>query len=113
MQRFVGQPSTELIAQWGPPQQRIPDGHDGEIWIYFEQRQWTTPGQVNTTAYATGNSYGNLHADPYGATYYGNGNVQATATTTYMPPQTRSYTAHRSFFIDSNGVVYRWAWKGL
>jgi hypothetical protein len=113
MQRFVGQPSTELIAQRGPPQQRTPDGQGGEIWSYFEQRQWTTLGQVNTAAYATGNSYGNLETNPYGATYYGNANVRAAATTTYTPPQTRGYTAHRSFFIDSNGIVYRWAWKGI
>jgi hypothetical protein len=113
MQSFVGQPSTELIARWGPPQQRTPDGQGGEIWTYFEQRQWTTPGQVNTTAYGTGNSYGNLYGNSYGATYYGNANVQATASTTYTPPQTHGYTAHRSFYINNNGTVYRWAWKGL
>jgi hypothetical protein len=113
MQRFVGQPSTELIAQWGPPQERISDGQGGEIWIYSEQRQWTTPGQANTTVYGTRTSYGNLYGNPNGAEYYGNSSGQANITTTYTPPQTRGYTAHRSFFIDGNGTVYRWAWKGL
>jgi hypothetical protein len=113
MQGFMGQPSTELVARWGPPQQRTPDGHGGEIWTYVEQRQWTTPGQIDTTAHGTGTSYGTLYGDPYAATYYGSANVQAGATTTYTPPQTHCYTARRSFFIDSNGIVYRWAWKGL
>ena len=113
MQSFVGQPLTELIARWGPPQQRTPDGQGGEIWTYFEQRQWTTPGQVNTTAYGTGNSYGSLYGNPYGATYRGNSSGYATVTTTYTPPETQGYTAYRSFFIDRDGIVYRWAWKGL
>jgi len=113
MQSFVGRHSAELIARWGPPQLRPPAGQGGEVWTYCEPRPWTTPGHVNTTVYGTGNSYGNLYGNPYGATYYGNANVEASATTTYTPPQTHGYTAIRSFFIDSNGIVYRWAWKGL
>jgi len=113
MQALVGKPSTEVIAQCGPPQQRMPDGRGGEIWCYFEERQWTTPGQVTTTAYGTGNTYGNINANVYGATYRGNSTAYAKATTTYTPPQTEGYTASRTFFIDRNGIVYRWAWRGL
>jgi len=28
-------------------------------------------------------------------------------------PQTTGYTGHRSFFINSEGRIYRYAWKGL
>ena len=39
--------------------------------------------------------------------------MYGTATTTYTPPETQGYTASHTFFVDSNGTVYRWAWKGL
>ena len=107
MQSLVGQPSTELIARWGPPHQRTPDGNGGEIWTYFEQREWTTPGQVNTTVSGTGNAYGNICGNQYGATYTGNTSGYCTATTSYILPQTHNYTVHRSFFINGDGVIYR------
>jgi hypothetical protein len=113
MKSYLGQPSTELVARWGPPQNKMSDGQGGEIWTYFEQRQWTTPGQANTTVTGTGNTYGNVYGNPYGATYQGNTSVYGSARTTYTPPQTHGYTAHRTFFINGNGIVYRYAWKGL
>jgi hypothetical protein len=113
MRSYLGLPSTELVVKWGPPQQKMSDGKGGEIWSYFEQRQWTTPGQANTTVTGTGNTYGNVYTNPYGATYQGNTTVNGSATTTYTPPQTHGYSAHRTFFIDANGIVYRYGWKGL
>lgn len=113
MKSFLNQHSSELVARWGPPQQRMPDGQGGEIWIYSEQRQWTTPGQVNTTAYGTANTYGNVYRNPNGASYYGNSSAYGNATTTFTPAQTRGYAAHRSFFVNGDGIIYRYAWKGL
>jgi hypothetical protein len=113
MKSFLNQPSSELVTRWGPPQQRMPDGQGGEIWTYFQQRQWTTPGQANTTVYGTGNTSGNIYNNPYGATYQGNTSVYGTATTTYTPPQTHGYTGFREFFINSSGIIYRYSWKGL
>lgn len=113
MKSLLNQPTSELVARWGPPQQRMPDGQGGEIWIYLLQRQWTTPGQVNTTVNGTANSSGNLYGNPNGATYQGNTNVSGTANTTYTPPKTDGYTAFREFFINSSGIIYRYSWKGL
>ncbi len=112
MRSFLGQPSAELVARWGPPQQKMSDGQGGEIWSYFEHRQWTTPGQANTTVTGTSDTYGNIYGNPSGATYQGNTSVYGSATTTYTPPQTHGYTAHRTFFINGDGIVYRYAWKG-
>lgn len=112
MKSFLGQPSSELVAVWGAPQQRLPDGNGGEIWCYPQQREWTTPGQANTSVYGTGNSNGNLNWNPYGASYYGNSSVQANAQTTWTPPQSHSYLATRTFFVNPEGTVYRYAWRG-
>ncbi len=113
MKSFLGQHSSELVARWGPPQQKMSDGQGGEIWSYFQQRQWTTPGQANTTFAGTGDSYGSIYGNPYGATYQGNSSFSGNATTTYTPSQNHGYTAHRTFFINSDGVIYRYGWKGL
>lgn len=113
MKSFLNQPSSELVARWGPPQQRMSDGRGGEIWTYYVHRQWTTPGQANTTFSGTGNTFGNVYANPYGATYLGNTSVYGTASTTYTPPQTYGYTGFREFFIDRSSTIYRYSWKGL
>ncbi len=47
-----------LRWSWGLPQQRMPDGQGGEIWTYFEPREWATPGQATTTTYGTTNASG-------------------------------------------------------
>ncbi len=112
MQSYMGHHYSDLVANWGMPQQKTPDGQGGEIWIYLQNRQWTTPGQANTTVYGTGNTYGNLSGNSYGATYQGNTSVYGTANTTYTPPQTRQWIARRTFFINSQGIIYRYAWQG-
>ena len=113
MKSYMGKPSTELVARWGLPQQKMSDGQGGEIWIYLERRQWTTPGQANTVLTGTGNTYGDIYGTPYGAAYQANTSFQGSATTTYTPAQTHGYTAQRTFFINGSGIVYRYAWRGL
>src|SRR5207245_2167690 len=85
MKSFMGQPSSELVARWGPPPNRMSDSQGGEIWTYFEQRQVTTPGYANTTVYGTGNTDGNVYRNPYGGTYNANSSAYGNATTTYTP----------------------------
>jgi len=62
---------------------------------------YTTPGTSTTTANATAYSYGNT-TNAYGNSY-----------TTYNPAQTYTYQKQRIFFINSDGRVYRWSWRGL
>lgn len=113
MKTFLGQHSSELVARWGPPQHKMPDGQGGEIWVYTVHRQWTTPGQASTTVYGIGNTYGNIYDNPYGFSYQGNTSVYGYANTTWTPPQTQGYTSFRTFFINSDGIIYRYAWRGL
>jgi hypothetical protein len=101
MDSWMGHHQSDLIANWGPPQQVIDDGQGGKIFVYSNNRSYTSPGTSTTNV--TGSAYG------LGNTAYGN----ATGYTTYNPPQTTSYTAHRMFWVDGNGRIYRWAWKGL
>ena len=91
----------ELIAKWGPPQQVYNDGYGGRILIYTSQRQFSTPGK--STTYTTGK------ATVYDNYIWGS----ATSSTVYTPPKVYGYTAYRMFWINKNGIIYRWAWKGL
>lgn len=101
MESWVGHHQSDLIASWGPPQQIMDDGSGGRILIYTQNRTFTSPGTATTTT--TGSAYG------AGNTVYGN----ATSTTTYNPPRTSGYQANRMFWVNSNGRIYRWSWKGL
>jgi hypothetical protein len=101
MQSWMGHHQSDLIASWGPPQQIMDDGQGGKIFIYSTTRTFTSPGHSTTTV--SGSAYGT------GSYAYGT----ATGHTTYTPPQTSSYNAYRMFWIDKNGYIYRWAWRGL
>ena len=50
------------------------------------QASFTTPGYANTY----GNAYAHGNAHVYGNSIYGNTTVTRNATTTFMPPQTRT-----------------------
>lgn len=109
MESWMGHNVNDLIASWGPPQQTMSDGQGGQILIYSQSRQWQTPGQATTNTYGSANTSGNI----YGNTYTGNTYGSARSTTTYTPPQTYGYAAQRLFWVNSNGIIYRWSWKGL
>ena len=109
MDSWRGHNVNELIANWGPPQQTMSDGQGGQILIYTQSRQWTTPGTATTNTYGSANTYGTYYGNIYTGNTYGN----ATSTTTYTPPKTSGYQAHRMFWVDRYGKIYNWAWKGL
>jgi hypothetical protein len=109
MKKFVGHHSSELVALWGPPQQRHSDGRGGEIWVYTADRSWTTPGEANTSLYGGSTTSGNV----YGSNFNRNTTFYANANTTWTPPQTSGYQAHRAFFVNASCIIYRYAWKGL
>jgi len=97
MASWVGHDQNELIARWGPPQQVLDDGNGGKILVFTQTRSFTSPGTATTT----------VNGSIYGSGY------NATANTTYSPPTTTSYNAARMFWVNSSGIVYRWAWRGL
>ena len=81
------------------------DGSGGQILIYLQDRQSTSQGYSTTTSSASANAWGNYNYAT--ATGYGMSNTVTT------PPQTDRWTVSRSFWVDKDGRIYRWAWKGL
>lgn len=112
MQSYLDHHYSELVANWGPPHEKMSDGKDGEIWTYYYNRQYTTPGYANTSISGNANSYGNVYRNPYGASYSGNSTVYGNATTTYTPPQVHNVSSRRTFFVNGEGMIYRYAWQG-
>jgi hypothetical protein len=114
MKSWLGSQSSDLVAKWGPPQNVMRD-KDGEIWTYYESRQWTTPGRSFTTSTANAQTYGSFRSgsifSPPG--YSGNTAIEGQSVTTYRPPETQSYTCRRTFFVNKDGVIYRYGWQGL
>ena len=96
MQSWVGKHESELIKSWGPPQQEKSDGKGGRILVYSQITTYTQPGTSTTQVY----SYGFIARPQYGA------------RTTYTPAQTYSSERTRMFWVDENGYIYHWQWKG-
>jgi len=93
MATWIGHPSSELIASWGPPTRVMGDGKDGQLFIYESGRSFSSPG------YATTQTSGTISRPLY--------------QTTYSPPVTSGYTASRTFWVNGEGTIYSWSWKGL
>lgn len=118
MRGVVGKHSSHLAAVRGLPDEKASDGNGGEVWIYVVKREWTTAGRATTTVDASAYSSGSFQAHQYyprniHGTYQGQTQVQGRADTYYTPPKTSGYIGHRSFFINKDGIVYRYAWQGL
>lgn len=118
MQGVIGKHFSELVAARGMPDQKMSDGNEGEIWIYLVSRERMAPGQFNTTFNGSAYTSGDLEINrdyfnrTYG-TFDSKTQFQGQSATTYTPPHMTGYIAHRAFFIDKNGIVYRYAWRGL
>lgn len=85
MASWVGQPQSELIAAWSPPNRTAPDGAGGTVLIY--------------------GAYVNLGQTP-GTVYPQGGQVR------YTPSQQHGYVRTRMFYVNSDGIIYRWRWQG-
>ena len=93
MESYIGHHNSTLITNWGPPTHTMDDGDGGKLFIYEYGRSFSTQGHATTTPYG-------LRSNPY-------------YETVYTPPQTTSYAASRTFWINGDGYIYRWAWKGI
>ncbi len=87
MDSWVGTHQSDLIAQWGPPQQTASDGKGGTILIY--------------------GSYVNLGQQP------GQASVDYFGNMTYTNPQQRGYQRTRMFYVNPDGYIYLWRWQGM
>lgn len=96
MGKCIGFTLSELIVEWGPPAQVLDDGEGGKIVVFDRSSNTTMLG----SSYTTGSSYG------YGTRTY-------DATTFHNPPQTINIRRSRVFFLNAEGRVIRYSWKGL
>lgn len=106
MESWMGHSAEELIASWGPPTQVLDNPSGGKIYVYHQNSQVTLPG----TAPTPGTSHTSGYIDA-------NGNWQST--TTYNPgspggpAKTYDFQRTRLFFVNPQGIIYRWSWQGL
>jgi hypothetical protein len=103
---IVGHPASELTAKLGPPTQKKPDGHGGEIWVYLEDDQLTSAAHLNPGTVATHDSSG-THFD---RGYHGSLAFDATSDTSsirVLPSKTRKIQIETDYYVDPSGTVYR------
>ena len=94
MESWKGAHITRLIRSWGPPQEITSDGGNGKIYI------WTRPVDIRLAP----GSIKRKRTYTYGG---------YTERTQVKPPVRIKYDRVRMFWIDSQGIVYHWKWKGL
>ena len=86
MKSWMGNHQGSLIDSWGPPDRITDDGRGGRILIWEKYvRTGQTPGR-------------------WGTNWFG-GRV-------YTAPVEQSYTRSRMFWVNADGIVYSWRWKG-
>jgi hypothetical protein len=104
MSGWQGQNVSNIIGAWGPPARTIPIGTGASLFVWQIDRTRVEPAECHSQASA---SHGNVNANGQIWIYPGK------VTTTCAPAQRTGYVAHRMFWVNADGVIYGWAWKGL
>ena len=135
MQAYVGQHYSNVVATWGKPDSEIDNGEGGKLLTWQFVTTHTTPASVTTTTTHNTNSSSHTHANTpdrshatqhhhattqfgisqQGTTHndeYVNTTGNHVSTTTYIPESTSTNTYTRSFYTDSEGIIYNFAWQG-
>ena len=95
VESWRGRPSSELIAQWGPPGAVLGDGKDGTTLVYFKVETSTTAGEWKTTTLP----------DPRIDT----GSVSYPITMEWFEPGTTiELQVMYAFRVDRDGRIYQW-----
>ena len=89
MRRFEGRHTTDLYAELGYPAEVYDDGDGGMVLVYTEPRGYYCPPSLSGETSRRG------------------------VLIRYTPEVIASYDARRVFWVDKNGIVYKWMWKGL
>lgn len=97
MSSWEGNDVDDLIASWGPPTQVLDDGNGGKIFCYQQSGTVYMPGTTTTT----GNAY-----------RYGN-QVNYNEYTSSTPGYAVPVNKYRMFWVNPNGIIYKWSWRGL
>jgi hypothetical protein len=86
MDSWIGHYQSELIAQWGPPTEIVPDEKGGNILIYESLKG--TWGNVKDKRIVGGTQYP-------------------------TKPRQPGYAAPRIFYVNEEGIIESWKWSGL
>lgn len=98
MESWKGHHISKLIRSCGPPQNIVPDGAGGRIYI------WSSQVKIPLTKETT-KSRGT-------ATIIGD-TVYYDEKTTTTPATNIEYDKVRMFWVNAQGIIYHWKWKGL
>lgn len=101
MSSWQSHSSNDVLASWGPPAQVFDDGSGGRVLVWSASHSVTTPVCATTRTTGTATINGN--------TVWGS----ATSRTMYNPGNTCQWRSYRIFWVSKNGVIHRWAWRGL
>ena len=95
VESWRGRPSSDLIAQWGPPEAVLADGKDGTTLVYFKVETSTTPGEWKTTTIP------DLRPDTGSVSY-------PITMEWYEPGTTIERHVMHTFRVDRDGRIYQW-----
>ena len=94
MHSWVGSNISDLIRSWGPPQQVVSDGAGGKIYIWSSHVKIPLEEEKREgSAHRIGNSI-----------YY----EEKTSPATNI-----EYDKMRMFWVNPQGIIYHWKYKGL
>jgi len=84
---WKGSHISSLIRAWGPPTETTSDGGDGKIyiWAYSGNTGYQIPGKISKSW---------------------DGDI------TYTAPQNITYKKYVQMYVDKNGIIYYWRYKG-
>jgi hypothetical protein len=85
MSSWLGEHQSKLYQQWGPPHHITEDGAGGKILIYYSTVTNQVPGMIVN---------------------------QGNGVTTYTTPMETGYEKNRMFYVDTDGRIYAFRWKG-
>lgn len=86
MDSWKGSHYSDMMLNWGPPTYSTSDGIGGQILVYqYDRSGGQIPGYVTK----------------FGGSVF------------YTAPQNVSYKAERMFYVNKNGIIYSWRWKGM
>lgn len=88
MNSWLNHHYSDLVRSWGAPHRIVNDRYGGQVLIYYLSRHFTLPGFVQTQRSKDNTSSFSL----------------------FYPPQNISYSATRTFWVNSRGIIYKWAW---
>ncbi len=104
MASWEGSHVRDLLISWGRPSEVYSDGEGGAVLVYRYTETYTTPAQSTTRTTANATS-----VDP--SVGVEGWNIQSR--TVYQPAYVETYTKYRAFWVNKEGIIYSWRWRGL